>query len=176
MWSRYTPGVAQWVGRGIALLFHDRGTRRWRVVSSTPLPHFTVGKDPVSIVQEAVWAPGPVWTSGKSRPHRDSIPDRPARSQSLYRLSYRAHIYSAYKDKLQKKTISFKHATWSKDSILCFWRHTIFCAICSTLKAARTCCAVNVLTSRISFLFSWPWWMRCVVKHNMLKFSCNQFE
>jgi len=28
---------------------------------------------------------------GKSRPHRDSIPGRPARSQSLYRLSKRAH-------------------------------------------------------------------------------------
>ena len=27
---------------------------------------------------------------GKSRPHRDSIPDRPARGQSLYRLSYPA--------------------------------------------------------------------------------------
>ena len=27
----------------------------------------------------------------KSRPHRDSILDRPARSQSLYRLRYRAH-------------------------------------------------------------------------------------
>ena len=26
---------------------------------------------------------------GISRPHRDSIPGRPARSQSLYRLSYR---------------------------------------------------------------------------------------
>jgi len=26
--SRYMPGVAQRVGRGIALLFHDRGTRR----------------------------------------------------------------------------------------------------------------------------------------------------
>jgi len=25
-WSRYRPGVAQSVGRGIALLFHDRGT------------------------------------------------------------------------------------------------------------------------------------------------------
>jgi len=25
---------------------------------------------------------------GKSRPHRDSIPDRPNRSQSLYRLKY----------------------------------------------------------------------------------------
>jgi hypothetical protein len=27
-WSRYRPDVAQRVGRGIALLFHDRGTRR----------------------------------------------------------------------------------------------------------------------------------------------------
>jgi len=49
------------------------------------------GKDPVPILQEAGWAPGPVWTSRKSRPYRDSIPDRPAHSQSLYRLSYPAH-------------------------------------------------------------------------------------
>jgi len=27
-WSRYRPGVTQRVGRGIALLFHDRDTRR----------------------------------------------------------------------------------------------------------------------------------------------------
>ena len=40
----------------------------------------TSGKDPVTIVQEAGWAPGPVWTGRKSRPHRDSIPDSPARS------------------------------------------------------------------------------------------------
>ena len=50
------------------------------MVSSTPRPHFTPGKDPVPILQEAGWAPGPVWTGGKSRPHRDSIPDRAARS------------------------------------------------------------------------------------------------
>ena len=43
-WSRYRPGVAQRVGRGIALLFHDRGTRRGWLVSSTPRPHFTPGK------------------------------------------------------------------------------------------------------------------------------------
>ena len=79
-WFRYRPGVAQRVGRGIAVLFHDRGTRRGWVVSSTPRPHFTPGKDPVPIVQEAGWAPGPIWTGGKSRPHRDSIPDRPAHS------------------------------------------------------------------------------------------------
>jgi len=50
----------------------------------------TPEKDPVPIVQEARWAPGPVWTAEKSRPHLDSIPDLPARSQSLYRLSYPA--------------------------------------------------------------------------------------
>jgi len=32
------------------------------------------------------------WVGRISRPRRDSIPDRPARSQSLYRLSYPAHI------------------------------------------------------------------------------------
>ena len=75
-WSRYRPGVAQRVGRGIALLFHDRSTRRGWVVSSTPRPHFTPGKDPVPILQESGWAPGLVWTGGKSRPHRDSILDQ----------------------------------------------------------------------------------------------------
>ena len=91
-WSRYRPGVAQRVGRGIALLFHDRGTRRAWLVSSMRWPHFTPGKDPVPILQEAGWAPGPVWMGRKSRPHRDLIPDRPPRSQSLYWLSYPAHI------------------------------------------------------------------------------------
>jgi len=88
-WSRYRPGVAQRVGRNIALLFHDLGTRREWVVSSTPRPQFTTRKDTVPILQEAGWAPGPVWTGGNSRPYRDSVPDLPARSQSLYRLSYR---------------------------------------------------------------------------------------
>ena len=94
-WSPYRPGVAQKVGRGMALIFHDRGTRSRWVVSSTPRAHYNPGKDPVPIVQEAGWTPGPVWTGGISRPHRDSIPDRPARSQSLYRLSYPAHNSSS---------------------------------------------------------------------------------
>jgi len=76
-----------------ALLFHDRGTRRRWVVSSTPRLHFTPGKEPVPILQGAGWAPGPVWTGRKSRPRRDSIPDCPACSQSLYRLSYQAHNF-----------------------------------------------------------------------------------
>ena len=58
------------------------------MVSSTPRPHFTLGKDTVPILQEAGWTPESAWTGGKSRPHRDSIPDRTVLSQSLYRLSY----------------------------------------------------------------------------------------
>ena len=65
------------------------------------LPHApaasTSGKDPVPILQEAGWAPGPVWTGMKSRPHRDSIPDRLSLSQSLYRLSCPAHKLIIYR-------------------------------------------------------------------------------
>ena len=49
------------------------------------------GKDTVPISQEAGWAPGLVWTGGKSRPNRNSVLDRPARSQVLYQLSYTTH-------------------------------------------------------------------------------------
>jgi hypothetical protein len=51
------------------------------VVSVTLQPYFTPGKDPVPIVQEAGWAPGPVWT-GAENPAPTGIrsPDRPARS------------------------------------------------------------------------------------------------
>jgi len=78
--SRYSPGVAQRVGRGLALLFHDRGTRRGWVIKQHASAALYPRERPVPILQGAGWAPGPVWTGGKSHPHRDSIPDRPARS------------------------------------------------------------------------------------------------
>ena len=59
--------------------------------ASRPGRTFTPGKDTVPILQEAGWAPGPIWTGEKSRSRRDSIVDHPALSQSLYRLSYPAH-------------------------------------------------------------------------------------
>ena len=90
-WSRYRPGVTQRVGRGIALLFHDRGTRRGWVVSSTPWPHFTPGKTRYPFYRRLGGPQGRVWTGEKSRPQQDSIPDRPAHSQLLYQLSYPAH-------------------------------------------------------------------------------------
>jgi hypothetical protein len=51
--------------------------------------HFTRGKDQVPIVQEAEWVPLPVWTDAENLvPTGIRSPDRPARSESLYRLSY----------------------------------------------------------------------------------------
>ena len=88
--------MAQRVGRGIAILFHDRGSRRGRVVSSTPRPHFTPEKDPVPNFTGGWVGPRAGLDGGKSRPHRDSIPDRPASNQSLYRLSYPAHYVYIY--------------------------------------------------------------------------------
>jgi hypothetical protein len=48
--------------RGIALLYLDHVTISRRGVRVTTRPLFTPRKDPVPIVQEAGWAPGPVWT------------------------------------------------------------------------------------------------------------------
>ena len=45
---------------------YPNGTRRGCGVSVTPRPLFTPGKDAVPIVQEAGWAPGPVWTGAEN--------------------------------------------------------------------------------------------------------------
>jgi hypothetical protein len=80
--------------RGIALPFLYHGIRKGWGVSVTPRPLFTPGKDPVPIVQDAGWAPGPVWTGAKNlAPTGSRSPNRPASSQSLYPLSYPTHIY-----------------------------------------------------------------------------------
>jgi hypothetical protein len=53
---------------------------------------FTPGKDPVPIVQEAGWAPEPVWAGAENlAPTGIRSLDRPARSQSLYQPRYPAH-------------------------------------------------------------------------------------
>jgi hypothetical protein len=52
-------------GRGVEVFLFDRGARRGGWSASRP-GRFTPGKDPVPIVQEAGWAPGPVWTCAKN--------------------------------------------------------------------------------------------------------------
>jgi hypothetical protein len=78
------------VSTGIALLFLNFGARRGWVVSTTPRPLYPE-KEPIPIVQEAGWASGSVWTCAKNlTPTGIRTPDRAARSQSLYLLSYPA--------------------------------------------------------------------------------------
>ena len=81
--------MAQSVGRGIALVSMTTALEGNEWSAARPRPYFTARKDPLHILQEAGWAPGPV--GGKYRPTGIRSPDRPARSQSLYRLSYPAH-------------------------------------------------------------------------------------
>ena len=77
---------------------------------------------PVPILQEAGWAPGPVWKGGKSRPHRDSIPDRPVRSQSLYRLSYPTRLRAITVPKIMYRVrnhiVQDKWNTWDISKVL----------------------------------------------------------
>ena len=116
------------------------------VISSTPRPYFIPWKDPVPILQEAGWAPGPVCTGGKSHPHRDSIPGRPARSQSLYRLSYPAHnviVFTKVKSIRFSRT-STKIHTWPLPISVQFCLHY-----------------VHALTAIIVVLASFPLIPRC---------------
>jgi hypothetical protein len=71
--------------RGIALLFHDQWQKKGvRVQRHAPAALYPPGKDPVPTVQEAVWAPGPVWTGAENlAPTGIRSTDRPANSQSL---------------------------------------------------------------------------------------------
>jgi hypothetical protein len=69
--------------------FFRIGARWGWVVKAMPRPFYPRGREPVPIVQEARWGLGPVWTDTENLATtgiRSS--DRPARSESLYRLSY----------------------------------------------------------------------------------------
>ena len=75
-------------------------------VWSTPLPgRFAPNKEPVSIVQTS-WAPRPVWTGAENlAPTGIRSPDRPGRSESLYRLSYPGPLIRAIINKCTLKAV-----------------------------------------------------------------------
>ena len=85
--------MAQRVGRGIVLLFHDRGTRRGEWSATRHGRSLSTGKTRYPVYRMLGGPQDRSGRGGKSRPDRDWIPDRKARSQSLYRLSYPAHVY-----------------------------------------------------------------------------------
>ena len=65
------------------------------MVNATPRPFFPLERDPVHNVQEAGWALVPVWTGAENlAPNAIRATDRQARSESLYRLSYRGQTFT----------------------------------------------------------------------------------
>ena len=87
--------------RGIALLFHDHGTRRGEGSASRPGCSLSPRKDQYPLYRRLG---GPQGRSGQVRkispPPGFDPRTRPARSQSLYRLSYPAHTYVKYLAKI----------------------------------------------------------------------------
>ena len=64
----------------------DAGWGGWLTLC---LGRFNPGNNPVPVVQEAGWAPGPIWTGAENlAPTGIRSPGHPARSESLYRLRY----------------------------------------------------------------------------------------
>ena len=106
---------------GIALPFHDHGTRRGWGVSVTLRPLFTPGKTLYPLYRRLG---GPQDRSGQVRkislPTGIRSPDHPARSQSLYRLSYRAHAERNKHIKNHAETIEM----WN--GVCCFCREIGF--------------------------------------------------
>jgi hypothetical protein len=84
--SRYTPWRRLGGDEVLPLLILDLGTRQGWVISVTPQPRFTLGKEPlVQIAQESGWAPEPVWTQRLEEKSSASIGDRTPVVQSVVR-------------------------------------------------------------------------------------------
>jgi hypothetical protein len=67
------------------------------VVNDMRQPLFPRERDPAPVVQEAGWTLRPVWTGAENlAPIGIRPPDRQARSESLYRLSYPVPHYKTW--------------------------------------------------------------------------------
>jgi hypothetical protein len=85
-----TGRTVHMVSRGIALPFHDHGTRKGEGSASRPGHSLPPGKTWYPLYRRLGGPPGPVWTDAENlAPTGIRSPGRPARSQSPYRLSYR---------------------------------------------------------------------------------------
>ena len=94
---------------------------------SAPRPSsFTPRKDPVPIVYEAGCAPGPVCTGAENlAPTGIRSPDRPARSESLYRLSYSGPYLIFYIIFITKVRDLLLCNSWSRHTGILFGLTTI---------------------------------------------------
>jgi hypothetical protein len=138
--SRYRPEQAQRVKRCTALAFRDPGARRGWVVSITPRPLYPRGRPGTHCTVGWVAPRAVLDVCEKSRPHRDfRSPDRPARNQSLYRLSYPSPHVAWYRGKLL--LITNVHGVNSQKMYI------------SISRALRTCNLAQILIVPLLFNF-----------------------
>ena len=76
----------------------------------------------------------------KTSSPRDSIPDRPARSHSLYRLSYRAHL-------IHFKKINIKKEHLPQSNIYRYTSITLMLSIMKMFHVSRRTCPVCTCVS-----------------------------
>ena len=91
------------VGAFLDVIFLDHCTRRGEGSASRLGRSLPAGKTRNPLDRKLSGPLGPVWTGAENLvPIGIRSPDRPARSQSLYRLSYRAHTWLEGRTKLLK--------------------------------------------------------------------------
>jgi hypothetical protein len=124
------------------------------VVTVTPRPHSTPGKDPVPIVQETGWAQGRCGQVRKISPPAIRSPDLPARSQLLYRLSYPTHYFSIQSLSLFQHTFHICEPVTlcpSKSTIYPLQRFPFCWAF--VCEAGKVCTRLRILQNRFLFQF-----------------------
>ena len=138
---------------------------------STPRSgRFTPGKVPVPLVWEAGWPPAPVWTGAENlAPTGIRSPDRPARSESLYRLNYSGH--DLYRSHTLNQTTPKTTALLEPAVHTCYPHHqTKRCIIIVILWPHQSWFMNKIINSGRSVKSPW-WWQhyKRLTKHNFQK-------
>ena len=126
---------------------------------------FTPGKDAVPIVQEAGWVPGPFWIGAENFVLMGiRSPDRPARSESLYGLTYPGQWHFK-KDALNRTlwTTRFRRRYGPTS------RHNRL--MTDTASGFFRCRTICFETSGLSYLESWLTFILSTITHTKSLFQ-----
>ena len=127
-------------------------------VSITPRPLFTPGKDLVPIVQEAGWAPGPVWTGAEflsPPPGFDLRTVQPVASPYTdWATRPTANNISTYEIQLLTILVLFV-LYWLKSCVIWLYHHPVHCSIYAEIGHCLAHCLRRPLLTLESHPIPW---------------------